>query len=44
MLLLEQDTTSQQWVNKKIRQIEFGTGNNNKEYKIEAICDSVVYA
>ena len=45
IFLLEQDTTRKGRVDKKTaEQLEFETGGNNKEYKIEGICDSAVYA
>ena len=44
MSLLEQDTTRKKWVDKEDRQIEFKIGNNIKEYKLEVIRDSAVYA
>ena len=43
MSLLEQDTTRKEWMDKKVRQIEFDAGDN-EEYKVEAIWDSAVYA
>lgn len=42
-MLLEQDTTRKEWVDKNGRQIEFDAGNS-KEYKVEAIWDNTVYA
>ena len=43
--LLEQDTTRKEWVDKKVKQIEFDVGDNDsREYKVEAIWDSAVYA
>ena len=45
MSLLEQNTTKKGRVDKKTaEQLEFETGGNNKEYKMEGICNSVVYA
>ena len=43
MSLLEQDTTRKRWVDKEIRQVEFDTGNDSREYKVEAIWNSAVY-
>ena len=44
MSLLEQDTIRKGQVDKKVKQMEFDTGNNNSgEYKVEAVWDSVVY-
>ena len=42
--LLEQDTTRKDLVDKKVRQIEFDAGDNSREYKLEVIWDSAVYA
>ena len=42
--LLEQDNTRKGWVDKEVRQMEFNTGNNGEEYRLEAIWDSAVYA
>ena len=45
--LLEHDTTRKGRVDEEIRQMKFnnnGNGNNNREYKVEAIWDSAVYA
>ena len=45
MSLLEQDTTRKGRVEEKIaEQLEFETGSDNKEYEVEGICNSVVYA
>ena len=45
MFLLEQDTTRKGWVDEKIvEQLEFKAGSNNKEYGVESICNSAVYA
>ena len=41
--LLEQNTTQKGWVDKKITKLEFEI-NNSKEYKVEVIWDSAVYA
>ena len=43
ILLLEQDTTRKERVDKKVTELDFEAGNN-KEYKVEAIWDSAVYA
>ena len=43
MLLLEQKTTRKGWVDKKIIELEFETGNS-EEYKVEEIWKSAVYA
>ena len=43
MLLLEQDTTRKEQVNQPMKELEL-EGGNSKEYEIEAICDSTVYA
>ena len=43
--LLEQDITRKGRVDKKTaEQLEFETGSNNEEYKVEDICNSAVYA
>ena len=43
--LLEQDTTRKGRVDEEVRQMEFNAGNNDsREYKVEVIWDSVVYA
>ena len=43
MSLLEQDTTRKKQVSKKV--LEWNAGNkDSKGYKVEAICDSAVYA
>ena len=43
MLLLEQNTTKKRQVYENVT--ELNTGNeNSREYKIEAICNSTVYA
>ena len=39
--LLEQDTTKKEWDDNAV---ELDTGDNSREYKVEAIWDSVVYA
>ena len=45
MSLLEQDITKKGRVDEKIEeQLEFEAGGNNKEYKVEGICNSAVYA
>ena len=45
MCLLEQDNTKKgQMDEKTAEQLEFEAGGNNKEYEMEGICDSVVYA
>ena len=44
VLLLEQDTTKKGQMDKDVEQMEFNTGNNVEEYKVEAIRDSAVYA
>lgn len=36
MLLLEQNIIRKRWVDKKIKEIEFNAGYNNKEYKVKA--------
>ena len=41
MLLLEQEITRKVWVSKKIPELDAG---NSKKYKMEAICNSAVYA
>ena len=42
--LLEQDTTRKGRVNEKVRQMEFNASDDDsREYKIEAIWDSIVY-
>ena len=43
MLLLEQDTTKKERVNKKVTELEFEAGNS-KKYEIEVIWNSIVYA
>ena len=44
MSLLEQNITRKRQIDKKkAKQLEFEAGGNNKEYKIESICDSAVY-
>ena len=43
MSVLEQDITRKERVDKKITKLEFKVGNS-KEYKVEAIWDSAVYA
>ena len=43
--LLEQDTTRKGRVDEKTaEQLEFEAGGNNKEYEVESICNSAVYA
>ena len=42
--LLEQDTTRKRRVDKKTSQLEFEDDSEGEEYKVEAICDSTVYA
>lgn len=42
--LLKQETTRKGRVDKNVRQINFDTDNNNKKYKVETICNSMVYA
>ena len=44
MSLLEQDITRKGWVDEMTSRPEFENGDNNEEYKVEAICDSKVYA
>lgn len=44
MLLVKQDITRERQINKKVRQIKFNSGNNNKKFKIEIIWDNAVYA
>ena len=45
MSLLEQDTIRKERVDEKtVEQLEFEAGGNNKEYKMEGICNSAVYA
>ena len=45
MSLLEQNIIRKRRVNKKTaEQPEFETGKDNKEYKIESICDNTIYA
>ena len=44
MFLLEQDPTSKRRVDEKTLQLEFKDDGEGEEYKVEAICDSVVYA
>ena len=41
MLLLKKNTTKKKRVNKKVIELE---ANNNKEYEVEEIQNSVVYA
>ena len=43
MLLLEQDTTRKEWVDENVTELEFDA-SNSKEYKVETIRDSAVYA
>ena len=42
--LLEHNTTKKKCVNKEVRQMEFNTGNNSGEYKVETIRNNTVYA
>ena len=45
LFLLEKNITRKGWVNKKIvEKLKFETDGNSKEYKVEGICDSMVYA
>ena len=41
--LLGQDTTKKEWVDERVTELEFEAANS-KEYKVEAIWDSAVYA
>ena len=43
MSLLKQNTTRKRRVDEEVRQMEFDTGNDGEEYKVEAIWDSAVY-
>ena len=44
MSMLKQDITNKGQVDKKVRQIEFDTGDNDsRKYKMEVIWDSVIY-
>ena len=43
VLLLEQDITKKEQVDKKVTELDFEAGNS-EEYKVEAIWDSTVYA
>ena len=43
MSLLEQNTTKKERVNNRVKELELKAGNS-KEYKVEAIWDSAVYA
>ena len=43
MSLLEQDTTRKKRVDKRLKELELKAGNS-KEYKVEAIWNSAVYA
>ena len=43
MSLLEQDSTRKEWVDENVTKLECNTGDS-KEYKVEAIWDSAVYA
>lgn len=43
MSLLEQDIIRKKWVDKNVTQLEFDV-DNKKEYKVEEIRDSAVYA
>lgn len=42
MSFLEQDITKKKWVEEKLIEFDFDIGNS-KEYKIQAMQDSVVY-
>ena len=45
MFLLEQNIIKKGQVDeKKVEQLEFKVGSNNKEYKVEDIYDSAIYA
>ncbi len=44
MSLLEKDTTRKGRVDETTSRLEFESNGNSKEYKVEAICDSIVYA
>ena len=45
MSLLEQDTTRKKEVDENVRQIDFDAGDNKgREYEVEAIRNSTVYA
>lgn len=45
MTLLKQETTKKRPMDKKIKEINFHTGNSlGKEYKLDAISDSAIYA
>ena len=45
MPFLKQDIIKRGWVNKKIgEQLEFENVGNNQKYKMEGICNSVLYA
>ena len=45
MSLLEQDTTKKRQVDEKIaEQLQFDVSGDNKEYEVEGICNSIVYA
>ena len=43
VLLLEQDTTRKEQVDKRVKELEFEAGNS-KKYKVETIWDRAVYA
>ena len=43
MSLLEQNTTSKEWVDKQVTELELKAGNS-EEFKVEAIQNSAVYA
>ena len=43
VLLLEQNTTRKERVNQRVTELEL-EARNSKKYKVEAICDSAVYA
>ena len=45
MSLLKQDTSKKEWVDEKVKQMEFDNSNNDsREYKVKAIWDGAVYA
>ena len=44
VLLLEHDTRRKKRVDEITTQLKFKAGDNGKNYKVEAIWDSVVYA
>ena len=44
LFLQGQKIIKKRWIDKKIvEQLKFETGRNNKEYKIESICNNAVY-